>query len=45
MDWVPEPEVKILIVGIMRVKLVSRSCPAGAKDEGVMSILLGIQVI
>jgi len=45
MDWVLEPEVKILTVEIMRVKLVSRGFPAGSKEEGVMSILLGIQVI
>jgi hypothetical protein len=39
MDWVLEPEVKILTVGIMRVKLVSRGCPTGSKEEGVISIL------
>ena len=37
MDWVLEPEVKILTVEIMRVKLVSRGFPAGSKEEGVMS--------
>jgi hypothetical protein len=37
MDWVLEPEVKILTVGITRVELVSCGCPASSKEEGVMS--------
>jgi hypothetical protein len=37
MDWDPEPEVKILTVGIKRVKHVSCGFPAGSKEEGVMS--------
>ena len=36
-DWVLEPEVKILTVGITRVELVLCGCPAGSKEEGVMS--------
>ena len=44
-NWVLELEVKILTVEIMRVKLISRGCSTGSKEEEVMSILLSIQVI
>jgi hypothetical protein len=36
MDWVLKPEVKILIIGIKRVKLVLYGFLTSLKDKGVI---------